>query len=55
MPISVVIPAYNEERTIEKCVRTVLDQGDTVAEIIVVDNGSTDSTQGLGKVVSDAR
>lgn len=44
MPISVVIPVYNEEDTIAECLDKVLQQGDVVAEIVVVDNGSTDAT-----------
>ena len=42
MKISVVIPAYNEERAIGQDVRGVPDN--SVHEIIVVDNGSTDDT-----------
>lgn len=44
MPISVVIPVYNEEDTIEACLARVLAQGDAIAEVVVVDNGSTDAT-----------
>jgi glycosyltransferase involved in cell wall biosynthesis len=42
MKISVVIPAYNEEKAIGQVVRGVPDN--SVHEIIVVDNGSTDDT-----------
>ena len=45
--ISVIIPAYNEERTIEKCIRAVLSQKsfkEFIGEIIVIDDHSTDKT-----------
>lgn len=40
--ISVIIPVYNVEAYVEKCVRSVLEQTFTDMEIICVDNGSTD-------------
>lgn len=42
--ISVVIPAYNREKTIEKCLESVMNQTYSPYEIIVVDDGSTDNT-----------
>ena len=42
--ISVVIPAYNEEETIEECIKSFLNQTYKNLEIIVVDDGSTDNT-----------
>jgi glycosyltransferase involved in cell wall biosynthesis len=42
--ISVVIPAYNRENTIEKCLNSVINQSYAPYEIIVVDDGSTDHT-----------
>lgn len=42
--ISVIIPAYNEERYIKKCLQSLRNQFLKDFEIIVVDDGSTDLT-----------
>jgi len=42
--LSIVIPAYNEEKTLAAVLKAVLDQNPDVYEIIVVDDGSKDRT-----------
>jgi glycosyltransferase involved in cell wall biosynthesis len=42
--ISVVVPAYNEERHIAEALDAVLGQTRSPLEVIVVDDGSTDGT-----------
>ena len=42
--ISVVVPVYNAEHVLERCINSVLQQTYTYYEIIVVDDGSTDSS-----------
>lgn len=42
--VAIVIPAYNEERFIGKCLDSCLDQTSPPDEIIVVNNKSTDNT-----------
>jgi glycosyltransferase involved in cell wall biosynthesis len=42
--ISVVIPAYNSEATLRKTLTSIAQQSVPVDQIIVVDDGSTDST-----------
>ncbi len=44
MKVSVIIPTYNEERYIETCLQSLIQQEDPADEIIVVDNNSTDQT-----------
>ncbi len=47
--ISVVIPAYNEEKLIEKTLQSLSRQTFKNFEIIVVDNNSTDKTAAIAK------
>ena len=42
--ISVIIPCYNNEKTIREAIESVIHQTWAPLEIIVVDDGSTDST-----------
>lgn len=42
--VSIVMPAYNAEKYIEETVRRILDQQFRLFELIIVDDGSTDST-----------
>ena len=49
MNISVVIPAFNEEKRIGACLKTVLNQTKPPFEVIVVDNNSTDHTAAIAK------
>ena len=50
---SFIIPAYNAERTIENAISSIAEKIPT-AEIIVVENGSTDGTYDLVKGLSEA-
>ena len=49
MKISIIIPAYNAEKTIEKCLDSILNQTYKNLEIIVVNDGSIDSTDKILK------
>ena len=42
--VSVIIPSFNREKTIERCINSIINQTIAPYEIIVVDDGSTDGT-----------
>ncbi len=42
--ISIIIPLYNKEKAIEQCIQSVIQQTYTDWELIIVDDGSTDSS-----------
>jgi glycosyltransferase involved in cell wall biosynthesis len=45
--ISLIIPAHNASKTLEKCLESVLQQNMEGIEIIIVNDGSIDSTQSI--------
>lgn len=58
--VSVVIPAYNEEKLLARCLVSLVNQSVKPYEIIVVDNNSTDTTAAIAKmhgavVISETR
>lgn len=53
--ISVIIPTYNRENTIEKSLQSVVNQTYKTIEIIVIDDGSIDNTENIVKNIQDER
>jgi glycosyltransferase involved in cell wall biosynthesis len=53
--ISVIIPAYNAQKTIQDTIESVLNQTITDFELIVIDDGSQDSTFKTVSAISDPR
>lgn len=52
---SIVIPAYNREDTIERCLRSCLAQDHRRFEVILVDDASTDRTVDIAEGMGDPR
>ena len=44
MELSIIIPIYNAEKTLRRCVESVLGQTYTDYELILIDDGSTDNS-----------
>jgi len=51
--VSVIIPTYNSEKFIEKCLQSIRDQTYKNIEIIIVDKGSKDQTVTIAKKYAD--
>lgn len=52
--ISIIIPAYNMEKYLENCVKSVLNQTYSDIEIIIIDDGSIDNTCKIEESLSNA-
>lgn len=58
MKLSFVVPAYNEERYLPECLRSILRETEGLGEpveIIVVNNASTDGTRAVAESFSGVR
>ena len=53
--VSVIIPAYNAEKYIKRCLDSIIGQTYSELEIIVVNDGSTDQTKEILQQYSDSR
>ncbi|QQG48802.1 MAG: glycosyltransferase family 2 protein [archaeon] len=47
--VSVIVPAYNEEKSIEPAIKSLLEQDYANYEVILVDDGSTDGTVAVAR------
>ena len=53
--ISVILPAYNGEKTIKQSIESILMQDYKNFELIIINDGSTDKTASILKEISDNR
>lgn len=53
--VSVIIPAYNHEKYIKKCLESIINQTYSNLEILVEDDCSTDNTKEIIKEIKDKR
>jgi poly-beta-1,6 N-acetyl-D-glucosamine synthase len=51
--VSVLIPAYNEEKVIQKAILSVFAQDYPVSEVIIIDDGSGDRTGDVAQILKD--
>jgi len=47
MNISVVIPVYNGDQFLREAIESVLGQSHRDLEVLLIDDGSTDGSQGI--------
>lgn len=49
MKVSVVVPAFNEEKYIKRCLESLINQEEKADEIILINNNSIDNTVAIAK------
>ena len=50
---SIIVPVYNGEKTIERCVRSILSQKQVQLELLLIDDGSADKTYALCRSLAE--
>ena len=53
--ISIIVPIYNAEKYIAKCVDSLVNQTKKELEFILINDGSTDNTEEIIKTYKDKR
>jgi glycosyltransferase involved in cell wall biosynthesis len=53
--ISVILPCFNAEKYIEESVRSILNQSYSNIELLIIDDGSTDSSLQIIQTIKDTR
>ena len=53
--ISVIVPVYNGEKYIKRCLQSIIEQDYNNIEILVIINGTTDKTEEKAKEIKDNR
>jgi glycosyltransferase involved in cell wall biosynthesis len=52
--VSVITPAYNAEKTLQQSAESVLNQGYTDLELIIIVNGCTDRTMEVSQIIASS-
>ncbi len=55
MRLSIIIPIYNVEDTLQRCLESVLAQVDETMEVVLIDDGSTDSSGQIAEEMTAGR
>lgn len=55
IPISIIIPLYNKEKSICTTIKSIIEQTYTFFELIIVDDGSTDGSYEIAQKFKDPR
>ena len=55
MKLSIIIPIYNVEDTLRRCLESVLTQVDETMEVVLIDDGSTDSSAVIAEKMTAGR
>jgi len=53
--ISIILPVYNGELYLRSCIESILDQTFTDFELIIINDGSSDSSESIIKLFTDNR
>lgn len=53
--VSIIVPTYNSEKYINACISSILNQSYVYFEVIIIDDGSTDSTKEIINNFNDKR
>ena len=53
--ISIIVPMYNSEKYIKKCLESILNQTYEDFEVLLVNDGSTDKTESIVNRYNDKR
>lgn len=55
LTVSVILPVYNGEKYLKEAIKSILGQTFTSLELIIIDDGSTDTTEEIIKEFTDPR
>ena len=48
--ISIIVPIYNSEKTLKRCIDSIINQSINEFELLLIDDGSTDSSKNICEV-----